>query len=62
MESPLFHYQSVALSEWVLLQAMDTGGKDGTVRHVFGPLNPRACASLYGGSIAMCRRRVRYPS
>ena len=25
----------------VVLQAMDTGGKDGTVRHVFGPLNPQ---------------------
>ena len=25
----------------VVLQAMDTGGKDGTIRHVFGPLNPQ---------------------
>ena len=25
----------------VVLQAMDAGGKDGTVRHVFGPLNPQ---------------------
>ena len=27
----------------VVLQAMDTGGKDGVVRHVFGPLNPQGC-------------------
>ena len=25
----------------VVLQAMDAGGKDGTIRHVFGPLNPQ---------------------
>ena len=25
----------------VVLQAMDTGGKDGTIRRVFGPLNPQ---------------------
>ncbi len=25
----------------VCLQAMDAGGKDGTIRHVFGPLNPQ---------------------
>ena len=25
----------------IVLQAMDTGGKDGTVKHVFGPLNPQ---------------------
>ncbi len=25
----------------VVLQAIDTGGKDGTIRHVFGPLNPQ---------------------
>ena len=25
----------------VVLQGMDTGGKDGTIRHVFGPLNPQ---------------------
>lgn len=25
----------------VVLQATDTGGKDGTIRHVFGPLNPQ---------------------
>lgn len=27
----------------VVLQAMDAGGKDGTIRHVFGPLNPQGC-------------------
>lgn len=25
----------------VVLQAMDAGGKDGTIKHVFGPLNPQ---------------------
>lgn len=25
----------------IVLQAMDTGGKDGTIRHVLGPLNPQ---------------------
>ena len=28
----------------VVLQAMDTGGKDGTIRHVMSGLNPVACA------------------
>ena len=27
----------------VVLQAMDAGGKDGAIRHVFGPLNPQGC-------------------
>ncbi|NQU11319.1 polyphosphate kinase 2 family protein [bacterium] len=27
----------------VVLQAMDAGGKDGTIRHVLGPLNPQGC-------------------
>ncbi len=27
----------------VVLQAMDAGGKDGTIRHVFGPINPQGC-------------------
>lgn len=27
----------------VVLQAMDAGGKDGTVRHVMGPMNPASC-------------------
>ena len=25
----------------IVLQAMDTGGKDSTIRHVFGPVNPQ---------------------
>jgi PPK2 family polyphosphate:nucleotide phosphotransferase len=27
----------------IVLQAMDTGGKDGTIKHVFGGLNPQGC-------------------
>ncbi len=27
----------------VVLQAMDTGGKDGTIKHVFGGINPQGC-------------------
>lgn len=27
----------------IVLQAMDAGGKDGTIRHVLGPLNPQGC-------------------
>jgi len=27
----------------VVLQAMDAAGKDSTIRHVFGPLNPQGC-------------------
>jgi len=27
----------------IVLQAMDAGGKDGTIRHVMGPLNPASC-------------------
>jgi len=27
----------------VVLQALDAGGKDGTIRHVMGPLNPQSC-------------------
>lgn len=27
----------------VVLQAMDTGGKDGTIRHVFSGINPQGC-------------------
>jgi PPK2 family polyphosphate:nucleotide phosphotransferase len=27
----------------VVLQAMDTGGKDGTIRHIFTGVNPQAC-------------------
>lgn len=28
----------------VVLQAMDTGGKDGTIRHVFSGVNPQGCS------------------
>ena len=27
----------------ICLQAMDTGGKDGTINHVLGAMNPKAC-------------------
>src|SRR5262249_45483286 len=27
----------------ICLQAMDTGGKDGTIRHVLGAMNPQGC-------------------
>src|SRR5690242_10320444 len=27
----------------IVLQAMDTGGKDGTIEHVFGDVNPQGC-------------------
>jgi len=27
----------------VILQALDAGGKDGTIRKVFGPINPQGC-------------------
>lgn len=27
----------------IVLQAMDAGGKDSTIRHVFSPLNPQGC-------------------
>jgi PPK2 family polyphosphate:nucleotide phosphotransferase len=30
----------------VVLQAMDAGGKDGTVRHVFSGMNPAGCVSI----------------
>src|SRR3954469_7373258 len=28
----------------IVLQGMDTSGKDGTIRHVFGGVNPQGCA------------------
>src|SRR4029450_7170433 len=30
----------------VVLQALDAGGKDGTVRHVFTGMNPAGCISV----------------
>jgi PPK2 family polyphosphate:nucleotide phosphotransferase len=37
----LYAEQSQALL--VILQAMDTGGKDSTIRHVFSEINPQGC-------------------
>ncbi len=42
----LAHQQALLYAEHkhsilVVLQAMDAGGKDGTIKHVFGPLNPQ---------------------
>ncbi|MEZ6318076.1 MAG: polyphosphate kinase 2 family protein [Phycisphaerales bacterium] len=34
-------YAEGSRSLLVVLQALDAGGKDGTIRHVFGPLNPQ---------------------
>jgi PPK2 family polyphosphate:nucleotide phosphotransferase len=31
----------------IVLQAMDAGGKDGTIKHVLGPMNPQGCR-VYG--------------
>ncbi len=39
LQEKLYAQSSQALL--VVLQAMDTGGKDGLIRHVFGPLNPQ---------------------
>jgi PPK2 family polyphosphate:nucleotide phosphotransferase len=36
-------YAENARSLLVILQGMDAAGKDGTVRHVFGPVNPQGC-------------------
>jgi len=42
----LAHQQALLYAEnkhsvLVVLQAMDAGGKDGTIKHVFGPVNPQ---------------------
>ncbi len=37
-------YAESKRSVLVVLQAMDAGGKDGTIRHVMGPLNPQSCS------------------
>ncbi|MFW5802595.1 MAG: polyphosphate kinase 2 family protein [Verrucomicrobiota bacterium] len=34
-------YAEAGRAVLIVLQAMDTGGKDGTIRKVFGPLNPQ---------------------
>jgi PPK2 family polyphosphate:nucleotide phosphotransferase len=36
-------YAESRRSVLVVLQALDAGGKDGTIRHVMGPLNPQSC-------------------
>jgi len=36
-------YAESKRSVLVVLQALDAGGKDGTIRHVMGPLNPQSC-------------------
>ena len=40
----------------VVLQAMDTGGKDGTIRHVFDGTNPQG-VKVVAGSSAHARTR-----
>jgi len=46
LQQKLNRHQEVLYAEsrrslLVVLQAMDTGGKDSTIRHVFGPVNPQ---------------------
>src|SRR3984957_3483741 len=43
-------YASQKKSILIVLQGMDTAGKDGTIRHIFSGVNPRGCdvASLQG--------------
>ena len=36
-------YGAAARSLLVVLQGLDTSGKDGTIRHVFGDVNPQGC-------------------
>ncbi|MEJ7618587.1 MAG: PPK2 family polyphosphate kinase [Pyrinomonadaceae bacterium] len=36
-------YASNHLSVLIVLQGRDTSGKDGTIRHIFGPLNSQSC-------------------
>ncbi|MBN1698238.1 MAG: polyphosphate kinase 2 family protein [Spirochaetales bacterium] len=39
-------YADSGRSLLVVFQAMDAGGKDSTIRHVFGPLNPQGCRAV----------------
>jgi PPK2 family polyphosphate:nucleotide phosphotransferase len=39
-------YAEHARSLLICLQGMDTSGKDGTIRHVFGPMNPQGCRAV----------------
>ncbi len=41
MQELLYASQSKALL--IVLQGMDTAGKDGTIRHIFGGVNPQGC-------------------
>jgi PPK2 family polyphosphate:nucleotide phosphotransferase len=36
-------YAESKRSVLIVLQGMDAGGKDGTIKHVMGPLNPQSC-------------------
>jgi PPK2 family polyphosphate:nucleotide phosphotransferase len=36
-------YAESKYSLLIVLQALDTGGKDGCIRHVMGPINPQGC-------------------
>jgi polyphosphate kinase 2 (PPK2 family) len=39
----------------IVLQAMDTGGKDGTIRHIFTGVNPQGVdVTSYGASTPPC--------
>ena len=37
-------YGAAQQSVLIILQGMDTSGKDGTIRHVMAPLNPQGCS------------------
>ena len=43
MELQYLLYAENKRSVLIILQAMDAGGKDGTIRHVMGALNPQSC-------------------
>lgn len=36
-------YAAKSYAVLIILQALDAGGKDGTIRHVFGGINPQGC-------------------
>src|ERR1700728_1122028 len=41
LQDVFYAAQSKALL--IVLQGMDTGGKDGTIRHIFSGINPQGC-------------------
>lgn len=48
LHQKIFHWQNVLFAEGkhpilIILQGMDTSGKDGTIRHVFSCVNPMGC-------------------